>query len=190
MSAALILPDLSTPEAFVAWVEGQPTKYEMAGGRLVMMAGGTSPHSLIAANVIAALRPRLRGGRCRTYTSDFLVVIGPGERYYPDVSVVCGDHRREYADRPRMVVEVLSEGTRRFDLTTKLPAYLRKPGLAYVLYLSQDEPRAWLYRPCTPDAERPDEIEGLEREIPLPDLGVTLAMAELYEDVELGPPAA
>ncbi len=83
MTADLILPDLSTPEAFAAWVERQPTKYEMAGGRLVMMAGGTSPHSLIAANVIAALRPRLRGSRCRTYTSDFLVVIGPTDRYTP-----------------------------------------------------------------------------------------------------------
>jgi Uma2 family endonuclease len=187
MSAALVLPDLSTPEAFVAWVELQPVKYEMAGGRLVMMAGGSGPHSLIAANAIAALRPRLRGGPCRTYTSDFMIQIGPGEWYYPDVSVVCGDGRREFADRPRMVIEVLSEGTKRFDLTTKLPAYLRKPGLAYVLYLFQDEPKAWLYRPGAPDAEhRPDEIDDLAREIPLPDLGVSLPMAELYEDVDLG----
>lgn len=190
MTAALNLPDpsdtpdLATAEAFVAWMAGQPYKLEMTGGRLVMMAGGSNAHVTISGNVLVALRTRLRGGPCRPFGSDFLVEITPRDRFYPDASVACGE-TRDYTDRPVLVVEVLSPGTRGFDLRTKLPAYLRKPGLAHVLYLSQDEPRAWLYRPTLPEGDEPLEFAGLAAEVPLPELGIALPMAELYADVEL-----
>ena len=182
LTAPCEIPELATAEQFVAWMAAQPCKLEMTGGRLVMMAGGTNAHATIGGNVLTALRARLRGGPCRPFTSDFLVEITPRDRYYPDVTVACGE-TRDYTDRPAMVVEVLSEGTKRFDLRVKLPVYLRQPGLAHVLYLSQDEPRAWLYRPGLPDGDEPLEYAGLGAEIPLPDLGITLALAELYEDV-------
>jgi Uma2 family endonuclease len=173
------VPDLATPEAFVAWMETQPRKLEMAGGRLVMMAGGTNAHATIAGNLWAALRTRLRGGPCRPYNSDFMVQLGPQDRYYPDASVACGE-TRDYTDRPVLVVEVLSASTRRFDLQVKLPAYLRAPGLRHILYLSQDEPRAWLYGP---DGDEPAELAGLAAVVELPALGLRLPLAELYEDV-------
>ena len=55
-----------------------------------------------------------------------------------------------------------------------------------MLYLSQDEPRAWLYRPTMAEGDEPIEVAGLEAEIALPELGIVLTLAELYEDV---PPA-
>lgn len=182
LTAPFDVPDLTEPEAYVAWMEHQPYKLEMAGGRLVMMAGGSNPHSRIATNVTAALNARLRGSRCRAYNSDFLVQITPRDRYYPDATVAC-DETRNFTDRPVMVVEVLSPGTKRFDLRVKLPNYLRKAGLAYVLYLSPSEPRAWLYRPGLPEGDEPLEFGRPEDEIPLPELGIGLPLVELYEDV-------
>jgi Putative restriction endonuclease len=123
------LPDLATPEAFVAWMETQPRKLEMAGGRLVMMAGGSNPHATIATNTLAALHTRLRGGPCRPYNSDFMVQLGLQDRFYPDASVACGE-TRDYTDHPVLVVEVLSPTTRRFDLQVKLPAYCEHQGSA------------------------------------------------------------
>ncbi|HET6467925.1 MAG TPA: Uma2 family endonuclease [Geminicoccaceae bacterium] len=185
MTTALHLPDLRTPEAFVAWVSEQSSRYEMARGRLVMMAGASNAHVTIALNAAAALRAKLRGTPCRPYTSDFMVEISRSDRYYPDVSVACAE-TRNFTDRPVLVVEVLSESTERFDREVKLPAYLAKPGLAAILYLAQGEPRAWLWRPGVTPAERPEEITGLEAAIGIEPLGVILVMAELYEDVALG----
>lgn len=187
MSAALVLPDLTEPEAFVAWMEEQPAKLEMAGGRLVMMAGGTNWHARIAGNTYVALDSRLRGGPCLPFNSDFMVQITPRDRYYPDVSVACHESRN-YTDRPVMVVEILSDTTERFDFKTKLPAYLGKPGLTYVLYLSQDGAKAWLYRPGTSDADQPAEFAGLDAEVSLPELGLTLPLAELYRNVTFAAP--
>ena len=56
-------------EAFLVWEEAQDEKHELVDGApslrsTRLMAGGTRQHALIAANVIAALRPRMRGGPC------------------------------------------------------------------------------------------------------------------------------
>ena len=161
----------------------QPYKLEMAGGRLVMMAGGSNPHATIAGNIFATLRAKLRGQpmppfQLRTSWSS----SRRRERYYPDATSPAARPATSPTS-PVMVVEVLSPTTKRFDLRVKLPTYLRTPGLAYVLYLSQDEPRAWLYRPTTAEGDEPIEVAGLEAEIALPELGIVLTLAELYEDV-------
>jgi Uma2 family endonuclease len=157
----------------------------MAGGRLVLMAGGSNAHNRITGNTFVALQNKLGKGPCLPFGPDFLVEITPAERFYPDVSVACGE-TRDFTDRPVLVVEVLSRTTKRFDLRVKLPAYLRKPGLAYVLYLAQNEMRAWLYRPTMQDGDEPAEFASADAEIALPELGITLGLAELYANVPFG----
>jgi Uma2 family endonuclease len=183
MAVARALPDLTRTEDFLAWVWEQDYKYEMIEGRLVMMAGGTRRHAIIAVNATIALGNRLLGKPCRVFNSDYLVQASHNNRYYPDVSVACGE-TRDYTDRPVLVIEVLSPTTQREDLGAKLRNYLRVPGLRYVLYLWQDQVRARLWRPGQEDGATPQEIDRLDVEIDLPDLGVVLPMTELYRDVE------
>lgn len=184
MSAARPLPDLASPAAFVAWLEHQPVRHELVEGRLVMLAGGSNAHVTIAGNLILALRNRLRGGPCRPFGSDFMVELDPRNRFYPDVSVACGESR-DWTDRPVLVAEVLSPATRRFDLAVKLPRYLACPGLREVLYLEPDRPLARLWVPGEPPGD-PAIVAGLDARLPLPGLGLELPMAEVYEDVAPG----
>lgn len=184
MSAALALPELATAQAFVAWMERQPVRYEMVDGRLVMMAGASNAHVTIAGNLLVALRDRLRGGPCRPFGPDFMVELDRADRFYPDLSVACGE-TRDWTDRPVLVAEILSPATRRFDLRVKLPRCLAHPTLEAVLYLEQDRPLARLW-PRGRTVEDPLVVAGLEGRLALPGLGIELALAELYEDV---PPA-
>lgn len=183
MTAARSLPDLSRTEDFLAWVWRQERKFEQINGRLVMMAGGSRNHSAIAVNAATTLSVGLRGGSCRAYNSDFLVVVAEKNRYYPDVSVAC-DERRDFTDRPVMVVEVLSPGTRREDMGEKLENYLRVPSMLYVLYLWQDQPRARLWRVSEDGGAAPSNHFGLDTVLELPALGISLPLAELYRDVD------
>lgn len=182
MAIARPLPDLTRTEDFLAWVWRQERKFEQINGRLVMMAGGSRNHAAIAVNAATALSNRLRP-RCRAYNWDFLVEVAEKNRYYPDISVACGE-RRDFTDRPVLIVEVLSPGTSREDMGEKLANYLRVPGLRYVLYLWQDQPRARLWRPAVDGGAQPLEIFGLDQVVELPDLELSLAMAELYADVD------
>jgi len=67
-----------------------------------------------------ALYSQLRGKRCQVFNSDMKtrVRLSRSTRfYYPDLSVVCqpngGDET--YQDNPVVIVEVISESTRRVD---------------------------------------------------------------------------
>jgi Uma2 family endonuclease len=182
MGGRRALPDISRTEDFLAWIGGQDHKFEMIEGRLVMMAGGSRRHARIAVNTTSALNVRLAGGPCVTYNSDFLVEASGKNRYYPDVSVACGE-TRDFTDRPVLVVEVLSPDTQREDLGPKLQNYLRMPGLRHLLYLWPDEPRARLWTLDEGGEAEPREIEGLDAVVELPGLGLSLPMAELYRDV-------
>lgn len=182
MATARPLPDLSRTEDFLAWVWRQERKYEEINGRLVMMAGGSRNHATIAVNAATALSNRLKPP-CRPYNSDFLVVVADKNRYYPDVSVACGE-RRDFTDQPVLVIEVLSPRTWREDMGEKLEHYLRSPTLRCVLYLWQDQPRARLWRPAVDGGAEPIQVYGLDQVIDLPELGVALPMAELYRDVD------
>jgi Uma2 family endonuclease len=172
------LTDLSRVEDFVAWMEGQQCKLELIDGRLVMMAGGSRRHAAIAANVILALGRQLRGTPCRVYTGDLLVNLGPRNRFYQDATVVC-DETRDWTDRPGLVVEVLSERTRAYDLGHKLRAYMAAPGIQYLVYLEQDRPLAMFW----PKPDGPFELAGPEAAIEMPLLGLRLELAELYRDL-------
>jgi Uma2 family endonuclease len=123
---------------YLAGEEECEIKHEYLGGAVHAMAGGTVDHAAISANAIGSLVAQLRDKPCRTFTSDLKVRIDLPEHtrfYYPDVQVGChpgaGDDR--YQDRPTVVVEVLSESTRRTDMGEKKDAYLAIPSLKVLL---------------------------------------------------------
>jgi Uma2 family endonuclease len=186
LTAPFDVPDLSEPEAFVAWMEEQPYKLEMAGGRLVMMASGHNAHSRIAANTLTALSNRLHGSGHLVFNADFMVQLTPEDRYYPDATVAL-EATPDYTDRPLLVAEVLTPGSERFDVRVKLPVYRRKEGLRHILLLSATEPLAWLHQPGRADDDDPRQFRRPGDEVPLPGLGIRLPLAELYADVPLGP---
>jgi hypothetical protein len=82
------LPSPMTLAEFLAWEERQELRYEFDGIRPVAMVGGTVAHSVIQANLIAALRIRLRGSPCRPSGSDPEIEVA-GRIRYPDAFVVC-----------------------------------------------------------------------------------------------------
>ena len=106
---------------------------------------------------------------------------------YPDAFVRCGprDGRRTSVDDPVVVVEVLSEGTLKHDLIRKRLAYEVMPSLRRIVYVSTDEARLDM-RVRGPDGIWGDETaEGLESAAQMPEIGVSLPLAEIYKDTEL-----
>ncbi len=94
------------------------------------MAGGAQVHALIASNLIAFLRPKLRGGPCRPSGSDLRIPIpATGNLRYPDVTIDCGrfDPSSLNVSEPTVVFEILSRSTGWYDQTTKLRDYETVP---------------------------------------------------------------
>ena len=56
------------------WEEAQAERYELAGGVVRMMAGGTEGHDRVSGNIFAFQRPLLRGTPCSVHASNLKVV--------------------------------------------------------------------------------------------------------------------
>jgi Uma2 family endonuclease len=174
-----------TGEEYLAWEARQERKHELVNGVVRLMAGGTVAHNTIALNCAVALRIGLKGGPCNVFVSDLKVRTRDHGYRYPDVTVDCGapNSKDLFADKPTVIVEVLSPSTEWFDETDKLDEYRSIASVNHVVLLSQQRPFA---RVWTRDGElwRTQDADGMDAEIALSTLGLRLAMNDVYEGVE------
>jgi Uma2 family endonuclease len=184
------LPVLNDVDDFLAWAEGRPERWQFIEGRLVMMAGASDAHVIVAVNLRTELRARLRGTPCRPFDSDRLVRIGRKNGYFPDASVACRRADGTFDPDPVLVVEVLSPSTEKDDRGVKWRSYQRIAMLQHYLLLAQDEAVAELWTRDPAGGWRYEAIEGLDGTIRLGKLDIELPMAALYADVTLAPPEA
>jgi Uma2 family endonuclease len=157
-------------------------------GEIFAMAGATRNHNLITVNLAALLRPQGRQNGCQTFVSDMKLELEKGSFYvYPNVLYTCNEAdkgERTTLKHPALLIEVLSDKTEAYDLGTKLDGYLKLPSLLYYLIVSQKAYFVRIY-------ERAGEkwvyriVEGLEATVVLPQLGLSLPMAGIYEEVSL-----
>ena len=135
-----------TVEVFQDLYEALPEKWELVDGVPLMMADGTPLHASIAANIIFALRLKLRGSSCRPIGSDLMLRIDERNGRLPDVGVYCDPRDLErLRDRdyrsfrfPTVLFEVLSESTAKEDRGVKLWQYQDIATLRAVVLVDPD----------------------------------------------------
>jgi Uma2 family endonuclease len=172
-------------------------KHEFRDGEIVSMAGGSLEHSRISANTIGELRSRLKGSGCAVFDSNLRIQIAKKRLYsYGDATVICGEPILSDVEgigptytNPRLVVEVLSPSTRKFDVTEKFDRFREVPSFEEYVLVEQDEPRVETrYR--HPDGHWAiDFAIGMESSIMLRSLSISLPLTEIYAGVVFTPVA-
>jgi Uma2 family endonuclease len=176
---ALLQPAPVSIEDYLDGEERSEVKHEYLGGVVHAMAGGTNDHAAIAANAIGVWIAALRGKPCRPFTSDAKVRIELADQtrfYYP------GNER--FQESPTVVLEVISESTRRTDLGEKRDAYLAIPSLKVLMMAEPERPYVLVHRRQTQGGFATEEHAGLEGVVPLPEIEAELPLAELYEGLD------
>lgn len=191
MAAVALHQTLVSPEEYLAAEERSTIKHEYLGGTVHAMAGAKNIHNEIVGNVFLALGVRLRGKKCRPYNSDTKVRVRlPNQLrfYYPDVQVVCDSNHRDesFQDRPVVIVEVLSESTRRVDEHEKLEAYQTIPTLEVYIIVDSTLACVTVFR-RTPTGFVGEVFKGLEGSIRLECIGIELPLAEVYDRTDFPP---
>lgn len=173
-------------------------KHEYRSGRIVAMAGGTENHSLISVNIIRELSVALRGKPCRVYDSNLRVRSSRVSLYtYPDAFIICGKTELDPDDRtgqtiinPRVIIEVLSPSTEAYDRGAKMRSYLMLDSLEEYVLVDQDLQHVETYfRQADGTWSFSATREG-DATVRLRSLGLGLAMADLYRDVQFPPDPA
>jgi Uma2 family endonuclease len=180
------LPAHMDKPSFLAWLEGREGRFELVGGRVLMMTGGTMAHGLIVGNVFKMLRDCLDPNIWAVLT-DFGVDVGPRSVRYPDVVVL--DRRKAKAKDltttvPVFIVEVLSPSTSAIDLGDKAAEYLRLPSVVAYIILSQYEIKAWAYIKGSAGSLGPDVVVDEAAGISVPAIGVSLSLSKIYAGID------
>lgn len=163
------------------------SKYEYLNGTLRALAGGTLNHAAICGNVFVGLHSALRGSNCRVWNSDAKLEVATANAFfYPDAMVVCGPLQRsarmEAITNPRLLVEVLSSSTARYDLTDKFSHYRSIDSLQGYLVVHQEKMAADLYE-RKGDLWQIQHCAAEEAELYLSCLDIRLPLKDLYEGV-------
>lgn len=178
---------------FLAWEQRQPARYELVDGQPRLMTGGTQAHWIVGGNIVAALKPLLRGSSCRSSGSDIRVVTGTGNVRYPDAVIDCGPLRPDAheASEPVAVFEVLSRSTAWADLHHKLHDYDATPSIRHYVIVAQDAPRVEVWtRGTAGSLGLAATLTTFDALIVLDPPGITLNLADTYEGLGFAEPAS
>ena len=152
-------PNLVSVDDYLAGELNSDVKHEFVAGVGHAMGGDSNAHNIIATNLLRHIGNQLENSRCREFNSDTKVRVksSSGIRfYYPDAQVVCEPNPQTdcFQDAPVLIVEVLSDSTRRTDEEEKRESYLTIPSLNTYIMLEQAIPQAILFRRTETGFER------------------------------------
>jgi Uma2 family endonuclease len=183
-----------TPQEYLEIERQAKYKSEFIHGQIYAMAGASTAHNRLTANLIISLGSQLRGRSCEAMTSDMRVrVSAAGDYTYPDVLVVCDprfdDQHQDSLLNPVVIVEVLSPSTAAFDRGDKWVLYREIPSLRdYILveqnrisveHFSRQQDGSWQLR----------VYQASEDVVTLTSIDCILRVAEMYERVSFETPA-
>lgn len=173
-------------------------RHEFHDGELLAMSGGSLEHSQIALNLGAELRGRLKGKPCQAFESNLRTRIEQSRRnFYPDLVIVCGPVEMDTRDKsrgtimnPRVVFEIISPSTERYDRTEKRDHYLKVPSLEVYVLIEQDRPRVEVTTRTSDGRLELSFAIGMEDTLRLPTLKIEVPLREIYDRVTFPPPPA
>ncbi len=173
-----------TVDAFLAWAEGRPGRYELIDGEVVAMSPERVGHARAKFRVQTALSRAIAdaGLACEMLPDGMTVRVDARTAFEPDALVRCGEPLSDdavEAQNPVVVVEVLSPSTASVDFSAKLDGYFRLPSVAHCLIV---DPRR-----RTVIHHRRGEVDLIETRIAssgdlrLDPPGLTLPVAALFD---------
>ena len=188
---ALRKPDLLSVEDYLEGEKVAEIKHEYLGGVVHAMAGAKNRHNMIAVNSLGHLFGKLSGKPCQPFSSDTKLRVEYPDHtrfYYPDAMVVCQSNPEDdhFQSQPVVVIEVLSESTRRTDMGEKRDAYLTIPSLKVLLLVEVDRAEVVAYRRKPEGGFSGELYQGMDEVIALPEIETELALSEIYERLEFG----
>lgn len=142
------------PTSVEDYLQGELTsevKYEYINGEVYAMVGVKRAHDTVNTNLIALLHAHLRGTPCRVHTGEMKVRVQTATDdcfFYPDLHVTCSanDTADLFNSQPKLIIEVLSEATERYDRAEKFHHYRKLASLEEYVLIAQDTQRVECYR--------------------------------------------
>ncbi|PZV25891.1 MAG: hypothetical protein DCF12_12510 [Snowella sp.] len=173
-----------SPEEYLEFEQHSDIKHEYIDGEVYAMAGTTKAHNTISLNLAILFREKLKNSNCQTFMADIKVNISNKKRFfYPDIVVTCDDNDDVNAydiKFPKVIVEVLSESTEKFDRGKKFQYYRTIPSLQEYILVSSQEYLIECFRRTKNDLWTLQTYEGLNTILRIENLAIDSPLSEIY----------
>ena len=180
---------LLSPQEYLDRERRADFRSEFYRGEMCAMAGASWEHTLIKDNMAGAAGNRLKGGPCRVVTSDLRVKVNATGLYtYPDLVIVCDepqfdDHVRDTLLNPRVIVEVLSDSTEKYDRGTKFAHYRQLSSVQEYVLVAQDRPLVERYVRQADDTWMLTVFDDLTETFDFGSIAAPIPLADIYRGV-------
>lgn len=173
--------------------ENLDQKYQFINGEMVAMSGGTTNHTLIIANLSGILYAHLRKSPC-AYLAEGTLKF-EDDCYLPDIMVTCHEQdlteNKTYIEHPKLVIEVLSPGTDKYDRTDKMWIYTQCLSIQEYVLVEWD--MKTVQRMTRKGTGELDWFQWIDRRyyqdesVELETIGLSISVDDIYEKVTLPP---
>jgi Uma2 family endonuclease len=179
-----------TPEEYLALEETSESKNEYRDGEIVPIAGGTTNHNEIAGNFCTKFKSSMKGKNYKIYMSDVKLWLSRYRIYtYPDVMVISGTPVYEgsgttIVTNPSMILEVLSDSTKKHDRTNKFRMYRTIPELTEYIMVDQYEYHVEQFTKNTDGQWVLSEYESENAVLSLKSIDFQIPFSDIYEGLK------
>jgi len=191
-------PRFYTPEEYLDLERKAAARHEYLDGEIYpldesihAMAGESLSHSRICINLAGEIRAKLKGKSCEALSPNMKVrAESKGMFAYPDLTIVCGepvfhDKQRDVLLNPKVIFEVLSPSTERYDQTKKFFRYRKElSGLTDYVLIYQDAPFVEHHEKMPDGRWTHNAADGIEDVLRIASIEIELNLREIYDRVE------
>lgn len=202
MGQVLLKDKLYTPNEYLEFERGAAERHEYLDGRIypvnkdvVKMAGESLAHSRICINIAREVSLALKGTACEALSPNMKVRAETmGMFAYPDLSIVCGtplfhDAKKDVLLNPKVIIEVLSPSTQRYDQTNKFFRYRKEiPSLTDYVLIYQNIPFAEHHEKNAGGRWEHNAFDGIADVFRIPSINCEIPMIEIYDRIEFALP--
>jgi len=175
-----------TPEDYLEGEKHSDVKHQYINGDVYAMSGTSDAHNGIALNLAGYLNTHLRATTCRVFMESVkarIQTVDNDQFFYPDIQVTCDetDNERYFKTQAKLIIEILSPSTERYDRAEKFYAYRQLESLQEYVLIAQDSHRVEVYRRRT---QWELELYGEDQDFYLESVDLKINVADVYEQID------
>ena len=180
-----------SPKEYLELERQAETRHEFVDGIIYAMAGESLSHSQICVYLAGEVRAKLKGKDCQALSPNMKVrAESKGMFAYPDLTIVCGkplfhDKQKDVLLNPKVIIEVLSPSTQRYDKAKKFFRYRKElPSLTDYILIYQDAPFIEHHEKMSDGRWAHNAADGIDDILQLNSIEIELSLREIYDRVE------
>jgi Uma2 family endonuclease len=173
--------DFTSDEDYFLFEEKSEVRHELINGSLYKMSGISRFHSKMVYRFLLLLGKFIDESEYLVVFESYKVRTPDGNYFYPDVTVCEKNAKRYYAEKPILMVEVLYESTRKFNLADQFIQYQKPETLQYYLCVEPEQQMVIFYHKTEDGEWITDAFTGDNDTIDLKKLQLSFTLKDIYK---------